>query len=402
MTSPRDPAVDALLARSKYTPIYGGWLAERQRVLSDKLAGLPLRPAKVLLINATLGLTLYPSIADFFVELRRVRPDIEVTSASYFDEIHELSKDVARRGLPIARVTDVGAWSKADLDRYDLIVAVGPSELLARLMALEGLRPKLVLLDLAFYHQMMQSQPRFLAPQVEPNGKAGDWPSEGMERQREPVTVYSCQPYEKLAADLGRFFPLSRFSVQRFNYIPLGFGRREYYRAGEKAFDVALLGTDGRDYSLLDPALLGGLRFLFLGAVERAEGLASLRTRAEVTAVARVDENEFAKLLSLCRLVAIPLYDSRQNVFLSVVDALASGIPIVVRSRAGRGFDECSNGEQAPVLFHSDERAKRIARRGRGPGRSSTARPADRRWARRPSATPRSDWTSLPHPRGGS
>ena len=62
VTSSRDPAVDALLARSKYTPIYRGWLAERQRMLADKLTELALRPAKVLLVNATLGLTLFPSI----------------------------------------------------------------------------------------------------------------------------------------------------------------------------------------------------------------------------------------------------------------------------------------------------------------------------------------------------
>ena len=347
-----DPAVHRLLSQARLTPVHGEWLAERERLLGERLSSRTLRPANVLLVNATLGLTFYPAIVDFFLALRRHSPGIVVKGASYFDEIHELSRGVARRGLPIASVAEVLSWSTAELDRFDLIIAIGPSEALAMLMAREGLRSKLVLLDLAFYHQLIASQPRFLAPPPDPPVKASTWPTEGLERRRDPIAVYTCQPFVKLAYDLGAFFPMSKLALRRFTYIPLGFGHREYYRASERAFDVALLGTDGRDYSVLDPSILRGLRFLFLGAIERAEGLEPLRRAGAVTTLARVDEQDYGKLLALCRMVVIPLHPARDNALLSVVDALASGIPVVASRRPG--FEELER-EGAPIVFFAEE-----------------------------------------------
>lgn len=355
-----DPAVAALLSQVRLTPIYGSWLAERDRQLSARLSSLALRPARILLVNATLGLTLYPSIVDFFLALRRERPAIHVTSTSYFEEIFQLSEEVARRGLPIARVTEVMSWSKDQIDRYDLVIAIGPSEILARLMSLEGLRSKLVLLDLAFYHQLIASQPAFLArhpgaflaqPFQQPV-QATAWPTDGLERRGNAIPLYTCQPFEKVKSDSAPFFPMSRFLLHRFNYIPLGFGRREYYRSSERLFDVALLGTNARNYSLLDPSLLAGLRFLFLGRIDDAEGLAPLRATAQFTAIPRVDEREYGMLLALCRIVVMPVPSKRDNVFLSVVDALATGLPIVASRRPG--FEELQR-DGAPVLLYAEQ-----------------------------------------------
>jgi glycosyltransferase involved in cell wall biosynthesis len=343
-----DAVVDGLISQAQLTPLYAGWLAERERQLAERLSSLALRPASVLLINATLGLTLYPSIVDFFLALRRVRPDIVVKGASYFEEISDLGEEVSRRGLPVARVQEVLSWSTAELDRFDLVLAIGPSEAFAKLMGLEGLRAKLVLLDLAFYHQLIASQPLFIAPYPENPVKASNWPTEALERRRDTIPVYTCQPFEKLEKDLRVFFPTSRLDLRRFNYIPLGFGRREYYRASRRLFDVALLGSEARDYSLLDPSLLGGLRFLYLGALERAEGLEALRRSAEVTVIPRVEERKYAMLLALCRVVVMPLHSRRDNVFLSTVDALATGLPIIASRRPG--FEELER-EGAPVLF---------------------------------------------------
>jgi glycosyltransferase involved in cell wall biosynthesis len=50
----------------------------------------------------------------------------------------------------------------------------------------------------------------------------------------------------------------------------------------------------------------------------------------------------------------MPLHPTRHNVFLSVVDSLASGIPIVASRRPG--FEELER-EQAPVVFHAEDRA---------------------------------------------
>ncbi|MGH7435282.1 MAG: glycosyltransferase [Polyangiaceae bacterium] len=347
-----DPEVQRLLSQARLTPIHGEWLAERERGLGERLSSLALRPANVLLVNATLGQTFYPAVVDFFLALRRHCPGIVVKGASYFDEIHELSEDVSRRGLPVARVAEVLSWSTAELDRFDLILAIGPSEALALLMAREGLRSKLVLLDLGFYHQLIASQPRFIAPLPDRPVKASTWPTGGLERRRDPIPAYTCQPFVKIESDLDVFFPRSKLALRRFTYIPLGFGRREYYRASERVFDVALLGTDGRDYSLLDPSQLRGLRFLFLGATERAEGLEPLRGAGELTTIARVDERDYGRLLALCSLVVIPLHPARHNVLLSVVDALASGIPVVASRR--EGFDELER-EGAPIVFFAEE-----------------------------------------------
>ncbi len=348
-----DPVVDGLLSQATLTPIYAGWLAERERLLEERLSSMTLRPkANVLLVNATLGITLYPSIVDFFLTLRRVRPDVVVKGASYFEDVFDLWADVSRRGLPVARIPEVLSWSTEELDRFDLILAIGPSEAFAKLMAREGLRSRLVLLDLAFYHQLIASQPRFIAPLPLEPIKADDWPSEGIERRRDKVPFYTCQPFEKLESDLRGFFPMSRFDLRRFNYIPLGFGRREYYRASKHVFDVALLGSDGRDYSLLDPSLLAGVRFLYLGAIERAEGLEALRRTADVTVIPRVDERKYGMLLALCRVVVIPLHSMRHNVFLSTVDALATGVPLIASRRPG--FEELGR-EGAPIVFISEQ-----------------------------------------------
>jgi hypothetical protein len=344
--------VESLLGGTRFSPLHHDWLRERERLLVERWA--PRRGkarARVLLLNATLGLRFYPSIVDFFVTIQRACPEIRATSVSYFPEIRELAEAPGRRGLHVADVPWVLGCSADQLREFDLVIAIGPSEAFARLMTLADLRPKLVLLDLGFYHQMMASQPSFLTTRTASADGAG-W-SFGRSLQRNRAAAYTCQPVDKLRADLDGYFSIYRFEYKTLPYIPIGFGRNEYYRAEHKAFDVGLLGTGGRDHSLLVPYLLKGIRFLFVGAVERADGLARLKSLGDVTVVSGANEDDYAKLVALCRCVAMPLHRTTHNVLLSVVDALASGVPMVASPSAG--FDELRRAG-APILFHHDRR----------------------------------------------
>ncbi len=350
--SAQDPGVERLLAGARFTPLYEGWLPEREKLVAQWWkARSPGRSVEVLLVNATRGLQFYPAIVDFFLLLKSASPELGVTSASYFEEIEELHAGVSGRGLSVVRIPQMQSWSDADFGRFDLVIAIGPSPELARLMSIEGLKAKLVLLDCGFYHQMIEGVPSFLERQDTPAARAAwAWPSGG---QKNRGALYTCQPFEKVANDLGRHFALDKLAWRRLRYIPMGFGRRQYYRADKQAFDVALLGTDGRDYSLLVPFFLKGKTFLFLGAIDRAPAIAKLKSQADVTVVSRVDEDEYAKLLAICRCVAMPLFRTTHNVFLSVVDAFAAGVPIVTSSCAG--FEELQR-EAAPIAFHHDRR----------------------------------------------
>ena len=342
---PGDPTVEALLAPATFTPLYGDWLGVREAALAARfraLAGAPAR--RVLLVNATLGLPLYPSVVDFFALLQRAQPAVRVTSASYFDTIYQLGDGVARKGLAVVAIADVAAWTTAEVNRFDVVLAVGPSDALAALMARPGLTARLVCLDLGFYHQLIESTAgAFLddGPAGPPRA-AGPAPPNG-------VTCYSCQPQRKVTRDLDRFFALERFAWRWFNYIPVGFAYGAYYRSDRALFDVALLGSGGRSYADLDPAALRGARCLFLGAPERAPGLARLRAALDVTVVPRVDEATYGRLLAACRCVVLPIAPASANVLLSVVDALASGKALVTPRRDGLARLE---REGAPIVFY--------------------------------------------------
>ena len=357
-----DPSIDTMLARATFTSIYREWLPVREARLAERLRTSRVRgPRNVLLINATLGLTFYPSIVDFFATLRGVRPEIRVTSSSYFDEIHELARDVPRRGLSVAPISAVDSWSADELARFDLVLAVGPSDALARLMTMDGLRPRLVLLDLGFYHQpIAATQGGFLrmhGGQVLPL------------REGPAIACYCCQPEEKIKKDLAPYLPLRRARWTWLPYIPLGLGHREYYRCENPAFDVGLLGSDGRDYEVLSPRLLRGLRFLFMGSTERAPHIERLRSELDVTVVPRVDEDGYARLLALCRCVVLPMLPHRDNVLLSVVDAFASGTPLITST--GPGFRMLAR-EQAPIIFYDDLWPLRFAPSS-APGRAAAS-----------------------------
>jgi hypothetical protein len=354
VSAPRDPAVEALLAGTEFTPIYRDWLRERDRELADRWAsrgeGTPMR---VLLINATRGVMFYPAIVDFLVMLRKARPEILVTCASYSDEIYELGQGVVRRGMHVARIRQVLSWGAEELARFDRVIAVGVSEALLKLMQMDGLKPKLVLLDLGFYHQIIDSQPSFLDRISTPSEARADAPATGAPGRS--LAAYTCQPIEKIENDLVGWFPLERVEWQRFSYIPTGFAHTAYYRASRHAFDVALLGTGGRDYSLLEPSRLRGLRFLFIGRIEQAPDVARLQADGDVTVASGVAEDDYAKLLASCRCVAVPLFQTTFNVLLSVVDAMASGVPLVATPAAG--FDALVR-ENAPLVLHADDRRR--------------------------------------------
>jgi hypothetical protein len=334
VTGAVDPSIEGWLSAATFTPIHDAWLPEREAQLTRRLAALPVRrPRRVMLLNATLGRQLYPSVVDFFATLQRVHPSLRATSASHFPEISELEEGVAAKGLTVVPMSEVALWSEADFNRFDVVIAVGASQTLARLMAIQGLRARLVCLDLAFYHQLLQvtggafyrRENVALVPRA---------------TQKHMVVCYSCQPRQKITVDLSSAgFAVRRFAWRWFDYIPLGFSHRRDYRASARPFDVALLGDSGRDYGLLEPATLRGRRVLFLGTIGRAPELERMRATLDLTVVSRLDEDNYARMLALCRCVVLPMRVARRrhglNVVLSVLDALASGTPLVTNWHRG-------------------------------------------------------------------
>jgi hypothetical protein len=326
-SEPLDPVAASLLAPATFTPIYDEWLIEREKRITSRFEQAQTGPRKILLVNATLGLQLYPSITDYFAQLQRIRPAITVSCASYFAHIEEFSVHVVRKGLHVLPVAEVMTWSVEAYNRFDVVVLIGPSDILARLMTLEGLTARLVLLDLAFYHQLLdQHEERFRKNQC----LVAD-----MAAQRNRVVCYSCQPAVKARKDLGVLCSLPLIEWRWFNYIPIGFAYSAYYRSDQHPFDVALLGSAKRDYSQIDPERFRGLRFLFLGSLEGAPVVERLRETLDITVVSKVDPDVYARLLALCRCVLIPLLPDVTNVLMSVLDSVASGKGMVIPWHAG-------------------------------------------------------------------
>ena len=342
-----DPATEALVSQTTFAPIYQEWLAVREQQLLAAFQNLETgRKKEILLVNAMQGLPFYASMVDFFALLQRTHPGIRVTSASYFENIFEFHQGVAAKGVPVASVADVMTWSTAEINRFDVIILIGPSDVMAKLMALEGLTAKLILLDLGFYHQLIESYQGW-----SPGSLQEIFP--GKSSQMNGVVCYSCQPESKVTQDFPSLFSFRLLEWRHFNYIPIGFTYCTYYRTDLRRFDVGLLGTGGRDYAQLDPDLLGGLRFLFLGNVESAPGIDRLLTKLDVTVVSHVNEDTYARLLALCRCVVLPahVYYQVNNVFLSVVDAVASGKALVTPRHVGLARLE---QDHLPAVFYDN------------------------------------------------
>jgi hypothetical protein len=331
--------VEALLAGATFTPIHAEWLGAREERLAAWLASMPaLRRARVLLLNATKGLRFFPSVVSFFALLQRVHPGARVASASYFDEIFELGEGAARQGLEVVSTPQVMSWSATELSRFDLVLAVGPSDALARLVTAPPFATRLVCLDLGFYHQLIDAHgPAFLKGNDAP-------PPPHVVEHRNAVVCYSCQPRRKIEGDLRNVGLLprprswrphwledgaARWRWRWFPYIPIGFAHHVAVRGDRVLFDVALLGTSGRSYDDVDPAAFRGRRILFIGREEGDASIAKLRAQLPVTVVTNVDEDDYARLLAVCRCVVLPARRPGTNVYLSVVDALAAGKPLV-------------------------------------------------------------------------
>lgn len=350
---PPEPNIPALIAGTKFTSIYADWLPEREVGLAARLAAAaPKAATHVLLLNATKGRQFYSSVVDFFVAAKAANPTLKVTSASYFAEIHEFSGVVAGKGLPLRTIPSVESATLDDLNRFDLILAIGPSDAFLHLVDRPGLRAKLIVLDLAFYHQMFDSRPNQEGEPFRRLGGAGN-------PEKNPFICYSCQPERKVKSDLGYVFDTPTIEWRWFNYIPLGFRYTRYYQADRQVFDLAILGGNGRDYIDFEPARFVGKQCLFVGGKERAESLnvAGL----DLTFAPKLDTDNYAKMLALCKCAVIPMrrYTTDplewsplpDNVLLSVIDALASGIPLVTNRRGGilRLLDD-----KAPIHLYAE------------------------------------------------
>jgi hypothetical protein len=203
---------------------------------------------------------------------------------------------------------------------------------MVRLMALHGVTAKLVLLDLGFYHQLLDAHP-------------GWYPGAGVvdgitinsdtESQMNGVAVYSCQPESKIMRDLVGVCAARLLAFRWFTYLPVGFRYRTYYHSDRIVFDVALLGSAGRNYDHIDATKFREMRFLFLGEPAHAPAIESLRAQLDVTVVSRVDEDTYTRLLALCRCVVLPFSLDSANIFLSVADTIASGKALVTTRHTG-------------------------------------------------------------------
>ena len=344
-------AVEQLLSEIAFEPLHSGWLPTREAELQARLAELSLDgELRVLLVNATLGPQLYPSIVDFFVTASRVIPGLQAHSVSYYDHIYEYGRQVVKKGLSTSTVDELARWDD-ELDRFDVVLAIGPSDALIALMERPELRPKLVLLDLGFYHQQIDATDRALL--------GWDYQRPGRSAQVQPVTCWTCQPVTRVARVLDRILKPSLLSYRRFNYIPIGFRYAGYYGASEKRFDLALLGSANRHHDQLDEGLLAGLRLLSLGGSERAVDLERLAASLDVTVAPRVDSDAYAQLLATCRCVVLPLGKDVESVLLSAIDALGSGVPLVTKRCVAFGKLEA---EGAPlVLGDSSELSTLVA-----------------------------------------
>jgi len=329
------------VARLPMEDLHRAWLPGRRARWEDRLAGLRFPAgARLLLVNATKGQQLYPSIADFFALLQRLHPGLRVSSASFFD-IHELQQDVAAKGLEVLSPQDVARLDTARLNAFDAILCIGPSELLADLMARAGLRSRLVLLDLAFYHRLIELDPRAFF-----EAKARPWPSAPV---RNRALAFSCQSLPKLAQDIGHCFDLAAFDWRWFDYIPIGFDYAHFHASRARLFDVALPGTAGRDYGLLDSPRFAGRKVLALLGSTPGGAVRGLTRRNDVFVAPRVEGPLYSRLLALARCALLPLQPSSPNVFLSVDDALASGLPLLTCRHPGA---ERILAEGAPLVLY--------------------------------------------------
>jgi glycosyltransferase involved in cell wall biosynthesis len=345
----------AMLGSATFSSIHEDWLSERERQLAGRFQRVRMRRERsILVVNATKGLQFYPSIVDFFALLQRVRPGVSATGASYF-AVREFQEGVGAKGLAVATIAEVMAWSAAQLNRFDVVLFVGPSEAMARIIALPDVTVKLVLLDLGFYHQLIEINPDAFLKRENVTWRRLRWHTARLRKrssQVNPVVAYSCQPEDKIALDLANGgCALRRVEWRWFNYIPIGFTycTDKYYRTSTRAFDVALLAAGGRDYAQIDPALFRGKRFLFLGSIEEAPEVGRLRGQLDIAVVSRVNEDTYARLLALCRCVVLPLRQPALNVYLSVVDAVAAGKPLVIPRHDGLARLERDN---VPAVFY--------------------------------------------------
>jgi hypothetical protein len=331
--APVDSAAATLLTQASFTPIYQEWLEVRERRLQARFAGLQVGSRKnILLVNATKGLQFFASIVDFVALLQRTQDKIRATSASYFPDIFQFQQGVADKGLQVVSVAEVTTWGAAEVNRFDAVIFLGPSDVMVRLMALDGVTAKLVLLDLGFYHQLLEAYP-------------GWYPGAGvvediqiirnLASQRNGVVAYSCQPERKIRRDLVGVCAPHLLVWRWFDYIPIGFTYRTYYRSDRHAFDVALLGSAGRNYDQIDAGRFRGRRFLFLGNAESVPAIEHLRAQLDLIVVSRVDEEAYSRLLALCRCVVLPFSLDSANVFLSVADTIASGKALVTTRHMG-------------------------------------------------------------------
>ena len=151
--------VAEILNKAVFTSIYDDWLPTREKQLEQRLRGMktPQNPT-ILLVNGTKGRKLYGSIIDYFVTVKKNHPKIKIVSASYFGkEIYEFKKGVKAKGVDVIDPQSLKNWPLEKLNSFYLVIGIGPSEAFNQMIEMQGLTSKLLLIDLAFFHQIIES-----------------------------------------------------------------------------------------------------------------------------------------------------------------------------------------------------------------------------------------------------
>ena len=340
--------IQSLLTQHKIENRFIHWLPQRERWLFDRLSSYPVHPCNILLVNATKGHSYYASIIDFVRNLNRLHPKVRFISCSHFDDIAEFHKEVRQKGIPTLPIKALQNIASHKLNRFDAIIFVGPSMTMIDIMQRKDISSKLIMIDLAFYHQLIEATPLFV------QGK----PFVPQARHLQHIHCYTTQTPPKLRQDLqnaGFQMGASHWTLYPFPYIPLNFSYATYYQSTSQLFDVVFLGAKNRNYSSIPKKSLTNKKLLFIGDQKYIkEDFKELIQDLDITISPKLNEDDYRKMLSLCRCAVLPFFDFTLNSFCSIQDTFAMGIPTITNPHLG--ITEAYKTGAPLHLFHQEQK----------------------------------------------
>jgi len=225
---------------------------------------------------------------------------------------------------------NINLLSAANFAQYDLIISAGPSKLLLALLAKKEIKSKLILIDLSVFHGIIEK--------FEGYNKKSLFLEVDTQRQINHLDVYSCQKINFLDKDrFGRIFNPQLLKIKYFTYIPAYIKEFPMARKNNYLFDMVVLGKGSRDFFVIRDltSFFANKKILFLAGNKYSPGMADLKKKLDIKIVPRVRHEFYIKLLTLSKIVFIPMRDNNKAVVLSIADALAMGKAIVTSDTPG-------------------------------------------------------------------